>query len=59
MVVVGEDDGDDDDGDGDGDGARPVRGPQSVQSVPQAHMLNSAPDPPSSQSPSDAKAHVS
>jgi hypothetical protein len=38
-------------GDGDGGGGR-MRGPQSVQSLPRGHELNSAPEPPSSQSPS-------
>ena len=32
-----------------------VRGPQSMQSVPRAQLANSAPGPPSSQSPSEAK----
>jgi len=32
----------------------PPRGPQSTQSVPSAHMLNSEPGPLSSQSPSEA-----
>jgi len=37
----------------------PVRGPQSVQSVPSEHELYSEPGPPSSQSPSDAQLHDS
>ena len=36
-----------------------VRGPQSVQSVPRTQNENSAPGPPSSQSLSEAKLHVS
>ena len=40
-------------GGGGGDGALAL-GPQSTQSVEIAHMLYSAPSPPSSQSPSDA-----
>ena len=32
---------------------------QSVQSVPKEHELNSAPGPPSSQTPSEAYQHVS
>jgi hypothetical protein len=31
-----------------------IRGPQSVQSVPRLQEVNSDPDPPSSQSPSEA-----
>ena len=34
------------------------RGPQSVQSVPPAHIEYSAPPPPSSQSPSSKESHV-
>eukprot|EP00966_Prymnesium_polylepis_P184789 4282878-Prymnesium_polylepis.1 len=49
-------------GDGDGGGATtadpgedtPVRPPQSTQSLPTAHVEYSEPEPPSSQSPSDA-----
>ena len=43
-----------------GPGAKPhpERGPQSSQSVHAVHVLNSEPSPPSSQSPSDANAHV-
>jgi hypothetical protein len=37
---------------------RSGRGPQSAQSVPMSQMLNSAPGPPSSQSPSDRPVHV-
>ena len=37
---------------------QPERGPQSSQSVHTSHAPNSAPSPPSSQSPSPAKAHV-
>ena len=37
----------------------PPRSPQSWQSVPTVQMLNSAPGPLSSQSPSDAYVHVS
>ena len=40
-------------------GARGTRGPQSVQSVPRAQLVNSAPGPPSSQSASEAQTHVS
>ena len=43
----------------DGGGARGVRGPQSVQSVPYVQALKSEPGPPSSQSTSEAKLHVS
>jgi hypothetical protein len=39
-------------GDGDGGGGGGMRGPQSMQSLPRGHELNSAPEPPSSQSPS-------
>ena len=40
--------------------AHPLSGrpPQSTQSVPEGHMVYSAPMPPSSQSPSDAYTHV-
>ena len=45
---------------GGGGGGRPTRPdpPQSVQSVPRAHMRNSAPGPPSSHSRSSATLHV-
>eukprot|EP00966_Prymnesium_polylepis_P096184 2228742-Prymnesium_polylepis.2 len=42
-----------------GDGGEAIREPQSVQSEPAPHDVNSAPTPPSSQSPSDAYVHVS
>jgi len=45
-------------GEGEGDGGT-ERGPQSVQSVPYTQFMNSAPGPPSSQSLSLAKKHVS
>ena len=45
--------------DGGGDGVGRTRGPQSRQSVPKLHKdVNSAPAPPSSQSPSKAQLHV-
>jgi hypothetical protein len=63
------------DGGGEGDGGRDggrgggggrdggrgggKRGPQSVQSVPRLQSNHSAPGPPSSQTPSEAKPHVS
>ncbi len=40
-------------------GVPEIFGPQSEQSVPSTHTLNSAPGPPSSHSPSPAKMHVS
>ena len=40
------------------DGALPPRGPQSMQSVPSEHELNSEPGPPSSQSRSPVYGHV-
>ena len=42
-----------------GRGGGITRGPQSVQSVPRLQDANSAPGPPSSQPPSEAKLHVS
>ena len=42
-----------------GGGDRGTRGPQSVQSVPYVQALKSEPGPPSSQSTSEAKLHVS
>ena len=41
-------------GAGGGAAAATMRGPQSLQSVPTEHEVNSAPGPPSSQSPSEA-----
>ena len=43
---------------GGGEDAAAARGPQSVQSVPNTHMPYSAPEPPSSQSPSLLAEHV-
>ena len=45
-------------GGGDGEKLQLVRGPQSWQSVHGLHAWNSEPDPPSSQSPSDAYRQV-
>ena len=42
-----------------GGGGGDIRGPQSVQSVPRVQSEYSAPAPPSSQRPSEAKLHVS
>jgi len=50
--------GDGDGGGGEGEGGD-IRGLQSVQSVPRVQELNSDPDPPSSQSPSEVWIHIS